>query len=135
MISRTRLTAWACRTAISVAAIVTVMAGHPGRGTAFGQSIGIATMAGFGSNGWLAPGSIAYLGTANNERGLAYNPVTNNLVLVSRANVSGTANNIVILNGTTGSLLKTMNPTGISGGTFSINMAGVGADEIGRAHV
>ena len=82
----------------------------------------------FGSNGWLAPGSIAYLGTGNNERGLAYNPATKNLVLVSRANVSGTANNIVILNGTTGSVIKTMNPSGISGGTFAINMAGAGTD-------
>jgi hypothetical protein len=32
----------------------------------------------FGTNGWLAPGAIPQLGTANNERGLAFNPVTGN---------------------------------------------------------
>ena len=34
----------------------------------------------FGSNGWLAPGSNAYLSTGNNERGLGWNPVTKNIV-------------------------------------------------------
>lgn len=95
---------------------------------AFGQSPSLSPITSFGVNGWLAPGANAYLGTSGNERGLAYNPVTKNLVLVSRANVSGTSNNIVILNGTTGSVLKTMNPSGISGGTFQVNMAGVGTD-------
>ena len=54
--------------------------------------------AGFGTNGWLAPGSSSYLGTANNERGMAYNPATGNLVLVSRAG----GNNVRILSGSTG---------------------------------
>lgn len=93
-----------------------------------GSAATLSAITTFGSNGWLSPGSIAYLGTAGLERGLAYNPATKNLVLVSRANVSGTSNNIVILNGTTGSVIKTMNPSGISGGTFTVNMAGVGTD-------
>jgi hypothetical protein len=42
--------------------------------------------------------------------------------------VSGTSNNIVILNGTTGSVVKLMNADGISGGTFTVNMAGVSSD-------
>ena len=95
---------------------------------AIGQSPSLSPLTSFGSNGWLAPGANAYLGTAGNERGLAYNPATKNVVLVSRANVSGTSNNVVILDGLTGALIKTMNPSGISGGTFSINMAGAGTD-------
>ncbi len=95
---------------------------------AVGQSPSLSSLTSFGSNGWLAPGANAYLGTAGNERGLAYNPATKNVVLVSRANVSGTSNNVVILDGLTGALIKTMNPSGISGGTFQINMAGAGTD-------
>jgi hypothetical protein len=92
------------------------------------QSPSLVRLTTFGSNGWLAPGSTSYLGTGNNERGLAYNPVTKNLVLVSRATVLGSSTNVVILNGTTGAQVKLMNTTGVSAGTFVVNMAGVGAD-------
>lgn len=114
--------------AFLAAAIVAGMAGDACIGTVQAQSLGLSPLTTFGSNGWLAPGSIAYLGTVNNERGLAYNPATKNLVLVSRASVSGTATNIVVLNGTTGSIVKLMNADGISGGTFTVNMAGVSSD-------
>ena len=67
----------------------------------------------FGTNGWLAPGSIPQLGTANNERGFAYNPVTNNLVLVSRT--GGT--NVRVLDGISGADLGGLNVTGITGGS------------------
>ena len=78
----------------------------------------------FGTNGWLAPGSIPQLGTANNERGFAYNPVTNNLVLVSRT--GGT--NVRVLDGISGADLGGLNVTGITGGTLAVNMAGVADD-------
>lgn len=78
----------------------------------------------FGTNGWLAPGSIPNLGTASNERGLAFNPQTGNLVLVSRTG----GINVRVLNGTTGADLGGLNPTGIAGGTFAANMADIAAD-------
>lgn len=78
----------------------------------------------FGSNGWLAPGSSAYVTTGNTERGLAYNPVTGNLVLASRAG----GNNVRILDGITGADLGGLDATGITGGTFAINMPGVADD-------
>lgn len=78
----------------------------------------------FGTNGWLAPLSIPQLGTANNERGFAYNPVTNNLVLVSRT--GGT--NVRVLDGNSGADLGGLNVTGITGGTLAVNMAGVADD-------
>ena len=86
--------------------------------------VSLTPVAGFGSNGWLAPGSIPNLATANNERGLAYNPVTGNLVLVSRTG----GNNVRILNGATGADLGGLNLTGITGGTFAVNMPGVADD-------
>lgn len=104
----------------------------------------LTPVAGFGNNGWMAPGSIPYLtqatqtGTnssgcpiitnARTERGLAYNPVTGNLVLVSRANVAGVGNNIRILSGSTGADLGGLDPSGITGGTFPINMCAVADD-------
>jgi autotransporter-associated beta strand protein len=82
----------------------------------------------FGANGWLAPGvnGYAYLGTANNERGLAYG--NGHLYLVSHASVSGSTANVRILNSVTGADLGGLNNTGISTGTFVVNAAGVGTD-------
>lgn len=84
----------------------------------------LTPVATFGTNGWLAPGSIPQLGTANNERGFAFNQSTGNLVLVSRT--GGT--NVRVLDGTTGADLGGLNVTGITGGTFVVNMAGVADD-------
>jgi len=84
----------------------------------------LTPVAGFGANGWMAPGSIPNLSTTNTERGMAYNPVTGNLVLVSRTG----GNNVRILNGATGADLGGLDLTGISGGTFAVNMAGVADD-------
>lgn len=85
-----------------------------------------------GGDGWLAPGEggYAYLTTGNTERGLAYNPATGNLLLVSRANVGGNSLNIRILEETTGEDLGGL-ATGsgiISGGLFPINTVRVGED-------
>lgn len=83
----------------------------------------------FGTGGWVAPGSSPYLSTLNTERGLAYNPITGNLVLVSRQNVGGVSNNIRILNGTNGvDTNLPLDPTGIAGGQFTVNQVGVGED-------
>jgi len=79
------------------------------------------------------PGDYSWLGTVNNERGLAYNPVTKHVLVPSR-----TGGNIIhVLNAADGSevpsdgdptIPKTLDATGISGGTFAINMIGVGDD-------
>ena len=81
-----------------------------------GQSA-IAPLATFGTNGWLAPGSSAFLTTTNTERGMAFNPATGNLVLVSRNG----GNNVRILSGATGADLGGLDVTGVTGGTFAIN--------------
>ena len=82
-------------------------------------------LASFGTNGWLAPGTTStFVTTGNTERGLAWNPTTGNLVLASRAG----GNNVRVLDGTTGADLGGFDVTGITGGTFAINMAGIGDD-------
>lgn len=101
----------------------------------------LSALTSFGVNGWRAPNVIQsgdsagsnngtnynYLGTGNLERGMAYNPVTGNLILVSR---SSAGNGLRILSGTTGNDLGRLNQgTGIiSGGTFTTNKVGVSAD-------
>lgn len=74
----------------------------------------------------LAPGSRPYLATDNNQRGLAYHPVTRQLLLVSRT----PTNAIYVLDGGTGALLHTMqiDTNLITGGTFALNMIGVAED-------
>lgn len=94
-----------------------------------------------GGDGWRAPNEIVtgdsagtatgsnynYLSTGSLERGLAYNPTTGNLILVSR---SAAGNGIRILSGTTGADLGALNQgTGIiSGGTFATNAVAVASD-------
>jgi hypothetical protein len=77
-----------------------------------------------GGDGWLAPGEGGYsfLGTANNERGLAYG--NGHVYLVSRNG----GNNIRFLDQVTGADLGSLNNTGITGGTFAVNNIAVGAD-------
>src|SRR2546421_7589984 len=77
-----------------------------------------------GGDGWLAPGEggYAFLGTANNERGLAFG--NGHVYLVSRS--GGT--NVRILDQTTGADLGGLNVTGVTGGTFVVNDAAVGSD-------
>lgn len=109
-----------CRNFVSLLAALFVC------GSAFAQytltpytSFGNAT-----TPGWLPPGSSPYLSTANNERGFAYNPVTGNLVLPSRNG----GNFVAILNGTTGEVIRTLDTTGVSGGTLALMGAGVSDD-------
>ena len=74
----------------------------------------------------VAAGSQPYLGGAgsNTERGMAYNPVTGNLLLVSRN--GGLSVNV--LDNSNGSRIRTLDTTGITGGTFALNQVGVAAD-------
>src|ERR1043165_8240521 len=76
------------------------------------------------SDGWLAPGEGGYtfLGTGNNERGLAYG--NGHVYLVSRS--GGT--NVRILNSATGADLGSLDVTGVSGGTFAVSAAAAGGD-------
>lgn len=74
----------------------------------------------------LAPGSRTYLPATgdNNQRGMDYNPVTGHLLLSDRT--GGLF--LRVLDGATGADLGTMNTTGITGGTFALNMIRVAGD-------
>ena len=97
-------------------------------GGAHAQSYTLTPLSSFGGDGWLAPGEggISYLGTANNERGFAYNPISNNLLLVSRNG----GLSIKVLDGMTGADEGALNQgTGvITGGTFTGSTIGVAGD-------
>jgi hypothetical protein len=92
---------------------------------AFGQASSLSALTTFGSNGWLAPSAVSFLGTASNARGLAFNPVTGNLVLATREG----GNAVRILNATTGGTISSLSVTGVSGGGGAVlNMVGVAGD-------
>jgi hypothetical protein len=84
-------------------------------------------------------GSYNYLGNTvtntavnagNLERGLAYNPTTGHLLLVSRNDAAGTLPSVRILDGQTGVDLGSMNLGSgvVTGGIFTKNMIGVAED-------
>lgn len=77
-----------------------------------------------GGDGWLAPGEGGYtfLTTGATERGIAYG--NGHVYLVSRAG----GNNVRILDSLTGLDLGGLNTTGISGGTFAVNMPAVSSN-------
>ena len=67
---------------------------------------------------------LAYLGTGNTERGVAYNPVTGHVLVVSRLD-----NEIHILDGETGADLGLLTQADIvTGGTFPRSLIGVADD-------
>ncbi len=85
----------------------------------------------------VAPEERFYVGTANQERGIAFNPVSKNVLLLSRAG----GPNVHVLRGADGSdgseetgeprVLSTLDETGegpISGGTFTLNLVGAAED-------
>jgi hypothetical protein len=80
-----------------------------------------------GGDGYVAPGERTYLTTDSAQRGLAYNPATGHLLLVTRTPALG----IRILDGASGADLGTMNTSGItaSGAIFALNM--IAADAAG----
>src|SRR4051794_40318215 len=77
-------------------------------------------------NGRIEPGSTDPLlegGASDNQRGLAVDPVSGNLVFVdthSGANGSSAVQgNIFILDGNTGATIATLNTNGMSGGNYA----------------
>jgi len=74
-------------------------------------------------------GTRSYLQNDNASRGMDYDPVTGNLVIVSR---TGATNAIYAVSGTNGSDLFLLNTAGITSGggngTFGLNMIGVADD-------
>lgn len=72
----------------------------------------------------LSPDDAGFLTTDHTQRGMAYNPVSGNLLLVDRS----AGLQVVSINAATGTQLGTLDITGISGGTFPLNKIGVGAD-------
>ncbi|PWU10129.1 MAG: hypothetical protein C5B50_26080 [Verrucomicrobia bacterium] len=96
--------------------------------TASAQPVTMSPLTTWGTGGWLAPGAggYAYLGTGNNERGLAYG--NGHVYLVSHASVSGTTANVRMLDPNTGADLGGLNNSGITGGTFLVNNIAVGGD-------
>lgn len=94
------------------------------------NSIQAATMSALtsfgGGDGWIAPGELPKLGSADLERGMAYNPATNNVLFVSRnAGVF-----VEVLDGQTGADVGNLNTTGITGGTFALSTIGVADDGV-----
>jgi hypothetical protein len=94
-------------------------------------AITLSPMSSFGGgDGWLAPNEVPAiaLGTANLERGMAYNPVTGNLILVSRDGNRG--NPIQSINGSTGAFNANLQQGSgiVTGGTFTTNLVGVADD-------
>lgn len=75
----------------------------------------------------LAPGSRPYLTNDGTQRGIAYNPISGNLLVVSGASGS---NGIYVLDGNTGAFIRTLNtdPGVITGGALALNQIGVADD-------
>lgn len=86
---------------------------------AFGASL--VPLSTFGGDGWLSPAEAAFLQGANLQRGLTYNPTNNHVYVVDRN--GGTF--VHILDGDTGAPLGSLDTTGVSGGTFTLNMIDV----------
>jgi len=80
----------------------------------------------------LNPGDRSYLTTDNTQRGLAFNPATGNLLVISRS----PANTIAVLDGATGAHQHTLRTTAedttpiVVGGTLPLNMIGVADDGV-----
>ncbi len=74
----------------------------------------------------LAPGARPWLNQDNSQRGLAYNPVSGHVLVISRTE----GNKIYVLNGETGEELHTLtvDPSIVFGGTFALNMIAVAED-------
>ncbi len=72
----------------------------------------------------------ASVNSGNFERGLAYNPTTGHLILVSRNNTAGAVPSIRILDGATGVDIGELSQGSgvITGGLFTMNMIGVADD-------
>lgn len=70
------------------------------------------------------PGSEAFPDTGSLTRGGAFNPATGNFLVATRMGGAG----VRILDGATGASRGTLDMTGVSGGTFALNMVVAGSD-------
>src|SRR5678816_4364831 len=68
-------------------------------------------------------GETVITATGDNQRGLAYNPVTGNLYVADRNPLT-----IKILNGATGAQTGLLNTTGITGGAIALTKVGASGD-------
>ncbi|MFN0126037.1 MAG: PEP-CTERM sorting domain-containing protein [Verrucomicrobiales bacterium] len=85
----------------------------------------LTPLVGFGGpDGWLSPADYAPLATDNTARGMAFNPVSGNLLVATRSGATA----LRVLNAASGAELSTMNVTGVAGGTFALNMIDVASD-------
>jgi hypothetical protein len=87
------------------------------------------------SNAWsISGGQAAFVTTSNTERGIAYNPQTKHVLVVSRASGLPTSPAIMVLDSATGAVVTNLSTTGIltsgTGITFSANLIGVGDDGV-----
>lgn len=79
------------------------------------------------TNIWnLSPGDRPYISTANSERGIAFNSVNTNLLLVSRT----PTHQVVVLNALTGAEKHLLDVGGVVDGTFLLNMIGIADDGV-----
>lgn len=85
-----------------------------------------------GGDGYLVTGGRSYLTADHSQRGLEYNPVTNNLYVVDRDPTGARGGLAVhVLDGTTGAHVRSLNVSGVTGGhtnTFPGNMIQVADD-------
>lgn len=72
----------------------------------------------------ILPGERPYISTANTERGIAFNELTTNLLVVSRT----PSNQVLVLDGPTGDFKHSLDLSGVMDGTFAINQVGVADD-------
>ena len=72
----------------------------------------------------LAPGSRPWLNSGDTERGMDVNPTLGRMYVVSRS----PALSVQVLDSANGNAVGTLDTTGITGGTFPLNMIGVAAD-------
>jgi hypothetical protein len=95
---------------------------------AFAQTPHLVPLTTFGPNGdgSLRPGDRGYLTGANNERGMAYNPVTGHLLIPTRPDF-----NVYILDAATGADVGNLDMSALTSGgnvSFQINLIGVADD-------
>ena len=89
-----------------------------------------AKFTGYATNLWsIAPGSRSYLNTSDAQRGLAYDAVSNRVVVVSRV----PSNSVYLLDADSGADVGTLDvslllPPNTAPGFFPINLTGVGDD-------
>jgi hypothetical protein len=96
---------------------------------AFGSSVAPARAQYVVSNIWsisTSEGRSYVTSASNNDRGLAYNPVTDHVYIVGRSN----GLKVAVLNASDGSEIKFLDITGVSVGTFALSLISVADDGV-----